>query len=241
MGLPRLARNRIFLFFDCDCRRGKELGGTGHLLSFCTMSGKREAEEEEENIAWRHSQARAVILADLMDESLPIDESICSAEEAWKYYSQMWEFADVPYSQFCKQLEKHREQVDVKFVRSAKEWAAFKRDRERYPVATHYSNGRPIFRHSPAYPLLQEDVYAGRHKNMTPSLFQATRVEYQEWGLKEFTQRIYQMERQRKFVNYLEKKRSAKDTQDKVARAAAYAKQVEARAQKMRKKAKTDS
>ena len=35
----------------------------------------------------------------------------------------------------------------------------------------------------------------------------ATRKEYEEWDLDIFTQRIYQTERQLKFINYLERKR----------------------------------
>ena len=170
------------------------------------MPPKRK--KEDKGVDWRNSAARDILLSDLMDETLPLDEDVCPAHEAWEHYSQMAEFQLVPYAQFEKQLKAHREQVDDKFIRAQRQWAAFKRDRSRYPVVDTYADGRRIFRHSPAYDLLRDDVYNRRHVGQNPTAFQATRPEYLEWDLGVFTQRIYQMERQWKFVNYLEKKRS---------------------------------
>lgn len=183
------------------------------------MSGKRE---KEKGIPWRNSAARQTLLDDLIDESLPIDEEACSTEEAWEHYRHMPEFAFVPYSQFVKQLKDHRKQVDDGFRRAVEQYAAFRRDRERYPVATVYDDGRPIFRHSAAYQQLKKDVYSGAHHGVTPSALRLSTPVYLEWDLAEFTQRIYQMERQWKFVNYLEKKRAEKEANKKAARQAAH-------------------
>ena len=86
-------------------------------------------------------------------------------------------------------------------------WAAFKQDQSCYPVVDTYADDRQIFHHSPAYDLLHDDVYNRCHVGQNPTAFQATR-DYLEWEFGVFTQWIYQMECQWKFVNYLEKKRS---------------------------------
>lgn len=180
------------------------------------MPGKRK--KEEPGINWRDSAAKDMLLADLAAETLPIDEDVCSAEEAWSYYKELIEFKNVPFSQFEKQLKTHREKMSAKFVRSIEQWNAFQRLREQRPEPTTYDNGRRIFRHSAAYKLLRDDVYNKRHHSMTPSAFRLTRPEYQEWGLTEFSQRIFQMERQWKFINYLEKKREDEKIKKEVAR-----------------------
>ena len=184
--------------------------------TFFIMPEKRK--KEEPGIKWRDSAAKDMLLADLAAETLPIDEDVCSAEEAWSYYKELIEFKNVPFSQFEKQLKKHREQMSAKFVRSIEQWNAFQRLREQRPEPTTYDNGRRIFRHSAAYKLLRDDVYNKRHHSMTPSAFRLTCPEYQEWGLTEFSQRIFQMERQWKFINYLEKKREDEKIKKEVAR-----------------------
>ena len=88
------------------------------------------------------------------------------------------------------------------------QWTAYQRDRALFPEENAvYPNGRHLFRLSPAHPLLTEDVRQGLHHKMTPTALRATRKEYEEWDLDIFTQRIYQTERQLKFINYLERKR----------------------------------
>ena len=171
--------------------------------------------EQSKGIPWKNSASQQILLDDLIDESLPIDEEGCSTEEAWEHYGHMPEFASVPYWQFEKQLKEHRKQVDRKYRRSMKQYAAFQRDRERYPVALNYDNGRPIFRHSEAYQQLKQDVYSGAHRGVEPSALRHSNPVYHAWGLEEFTQRIYQMERQWKFVNYLEKRRAEKEAKKK--------------------------
>ena len=77
-----------------------------------------------------------------------------------------------------------------------------------------YGNGKRIFRVSPSQALLTTDIQTGKLLEIAPSAFRVTRDEYQEWELHLFTQRIYQAERQKKFINYLEKKRDEKKIVD---------------------------
>jgi len=172
------------------------------------MPPKRK--HQEKGISWSGSAARLVLLADLAEGNVPLDESACSAEEAWEYYQELLEFKDVPFSQFEKQLEAHWAQMNRKMVRAMDQWTALQSDRGKHPEPTHYDNGKLIFRLTPAYEVLRTDVNAGVHHEYTPSALKALCPEYFGWDLGEFTQRIHQMERQKKFINYLEKQRKEK-------------------------------
>ena len=198
-----------------------------------TMAEKRKAEEK--GINWRNSAARFMILEDLAAEVLPVEEDVCSAEEAWEYYGQLAEFEDVPFSQFEYQLKQHRKQVDDKFMSAMKHWAVLQEDRAKHSKRTTYDNGRRIFRHSAAYKKLHEDVYARRHLSLSPTALWKTKGEYQEWEVEEFRPRIYQMERQWKFVNYLEKKREDEKREKELAKIHEYRKKVEEKAKKQKK------
>jgi len=185
------------------------------------MSEKRKADDIQD-INWQNSAARAMILEDLATGQLPLDEEHLSTDEAWDYYSSLHEFTGVPYSQFARQLQTHRERVDEKRERSVEQHAALLRDRSKHSKPTTYDNGKPIFRYSDAYEMLKRDVYAGKHIGLTPSAFRLTETAYKRWNLKEFKEHIYQMERQWKFVNYLEKKRDDKENAAKAAKDKAF-------------------
>ena len=92
---------------------------------------------------------------------------------------------------------------------SVPQYQAFLRDRELHPVQTQYESGRKIFSASPAFPLLNADVDANKHKSMTTSQFKSTRQEYAEWSVDEIRHRILQRVRYIKFCNHLKAKRAA--------------------------------
>lgn len=68
-------------------------------------------EPRKQNIAWRTSDARRILIKDLETGVLPLDAAKCSADEAWERYRSKLPFLHVPYKQFCKQLAAHREQL----------------------------------------------------------------------------------------------------------------------------------
>lgn len=179
------------------------------------MSGKRG--HNEKGIDWKNSGARIILLNDLSDDALPIDETACPAEEAWAHYKELMEFSAVPFWQFEKQLRKHRESFKAKDARAMTLWNAYKEMRKRHNEPCTYDDGRRIFRHSEAFKSLRNDVFAGRHRGLTPAALRDEREEYREWPLDVFTQRVYQMERQWKFINYLEKKRAEKKEKEDAA------------------------
>jgi hypothetical protein len=108
------------------------------------------------NIDWIHSEAKKVILADLMDGHLSLDENVVSAETAFQVYKarRLEAFADVGFDQFKLRLKDHRDQVSKLHAASLWEEAAFPYDRVLVdPRGTHNHRGEPIFDKSPAQEL----------------------------------------------------------------------------------------
>ena len=195
------------------------------------MAEKRKADDGDD-IKWLKLAARAIILADLASGELTVDEDAYLTDEAWDHHSSLHEFRDVPFSQFARQLKIHRERQGKDVERSKEQYAALLRDRSKHAKPTTYENGKPTFRYSDAHPLLQGDVCNERHRGLTPAEFRATRPEYQKWEPQEFAQRIFQMEHQSKFVNYLETNREEKKDKNEAAKN----KEFEAHVMKQEKK-----
>jgi len=69
------------------------------------------SEQEPPRVDWRRCPARAVLLDDLKVGVLSLDAIETSVDEAWEMYREREEFANVPFSQFKRQLKAHREQI----------------------------------------------------------------------------------------------------------------------------------
>jgi hypothetical protein len=166
------------------------------------------------NIDWIHSEAKKVVLADLMDGHLSLDENVVSAETAFLVYKahRQEAFADVGFQQFKLRLKDHRNQV--KKLHDASQWeeAAFEHDRLLVePQGTHNHRGEPIFDRSPAQELLRQDVKDRQHDKMSPMDLWYSRPEYLIFALGIFRHRIYQEVRLQKYWNHLEDKRKEKE------------------------------
>jgi hypothetical protein len=87
-----------------------------------------------ENIKWRNSIAREILLSDLEDGILSTDEKDLSAEEAWeKFYRHFYEFRKVPFEQFKTKIKDHRNQVQRMINTSAEDELALAHDRGLHP------------------------------------------------------------------------------------------------------------
>jgi len=165
-------------------------------------------------IAWRNSVQRDILLDDLLCGVLPVEASELSAEQAWIIcYSQMAEFASVPFSQFKARLQDHRKQVKERLARSRAEEIALTHDRTIFPRQLRNSRGELVFDLAPAKLLLRRDMKANKHKQMTPKELQSTRDEYSGFNSRKFKERIYQEIRRNKFINYLNAKRDKQGIQ----------------------------
>ena len=170
-------------------------------------------------IDWRRSEAKLVLLDDLQKNVLPLDESVVSAEQAWAVYSEHEAFKGlVEFKQFKIQLKAHRQQVMKKKPDLSLQLHALAHDRQLHPRASHNNRGEPVFDMSDAKALLRSDIEEDKHLGITPSQFRQTRVEYKQFPLKIFKERVYQEVRRRKFVYYMNWKRAKKVEKAKKAR-----------------------
>ena len=131
--------------------------------------------EELPNIKWRKSEARNIILDDLLSGVLPNDPDELSAEMAWNLcYVHMEEFRRVPFSQFKARLKDHRKQFNNKLERSLEEEQFLVHDRGLVPRRSMNDRCKIVFNLHPAKELLRQDIANGRHKHMTPLQLQNT-------------------------------------------------------------------
>ena len=154
---------------------------------------------------WRGSEAKNIVLDDLLKGVLPVDANILSAEDAWELtYKYMYEFKDVPFQQFKDRLRDHRKQMKSGLQRSNIEEEALQHDRKLYPRQLKNSKGELVFDLHPAKLLLRKDVAERKHLVMKPMELQETRPECRLFDHCKFKERIYQEVRQVKFINWLE-------------------------------------
>ena len=168
-------------------------------------------------INWRKSEAREVILNDLMELRLPIEEDVMSAEEAWEeMYFPLPEFQNVVFSQFKARLKDHRKQVGRRMGANTFFLDAFRHDQQLMErgiipgAGEHDRHGNLIFDRSAAKPLLKGDVIEEKHKEMTPEELHGSRDEYQIWPIETFRRRLRQEICTQKWLYYLEWKRAKK-------------------------------
>ena len=163
-------------------------------------------------VNWLTTEAREILLQDLEDGTLPLEDEVMSAIEAWGYYSQLFEFREIVYTQFEHQLIKHREQVGLKNAHIEKQLAAIAHDRRLHPEKAYNRRGERVFYLSPAYPLLVEDVQEERYKSLSKIALFHSRDEYkQEWKFEIFERRLRQEIMRQKFVNECNIKRAKKE------------------------------
>jgi hypothetical protein len=165
----------------------------------------------EDNIIWRNSEARCILIEDLVRGILPLERSQMTEAEAFEIYQGMVGFADVRFPQFRARLKDHRAQVKKSSQRSKYEEECLKHDRLIFPRKLLDENGTPVFDLHPAKLLLREDVAEGKHLLMTPlQLWKSRPDEYMLFQEPFFRNKMYQAVRRQKFVNYLQIKREEK-------------------------------
>ena len=149
-------------------------------------------------------------MEDLISGILPLSAQEMSAEEAWEIcYSHMLEFVEpgVVFSQFEARLKDHRKQLSKEHVRAQEEAAALEHDRLLFPRQITKPNGDFVFDLHPAKLILRRIVAEGDHIGVRPKDLWNSRQEFKDFKLAEFTRRIYQEERRKKFIRYLNRRR----------------------------------
>ena len=152
-----------------------------------------------------------VLMADLRSGELELDWRKFSVRKAWEKYRYHPAFHDIVcYEQFQSNLSPHRRSVKKSLERVNEEQAAFEHDRRLYSDTTHNQLGELKYHHSETQEFLRDDVQAGLHLDMVPSVLKSTRPEYKEYSLKKFTEHIYQEVRYQKYIYWLELERERK-------------------------------
>ena len=159
-------------------------------------------------IDWKKSDARTLVLRDLIEGVLPLSEADCSAAEAWEIYRHSFEFARVPFAQFEERLRDHRRQISDKHIQAASDAQALAHDRALFPRSLNNQKGELVFDLHPAKLLLRVDVLEGKHLTMKPSELQQSKPAYMVFDKTIFKFRIYQEVRRNKFLNYLAERRA---------------------------------
>ena len=178
-------------------------------------SGTVRAPKNLDWIDWKSSEAKDVIMFDLIENILPLEEEEMSAEDAWELiHSHLPEFVGpgVVFSQFKERLADHRKQVTKARRQSHIECEAFLHDTDLCPLPTHHLGRRnqPIFDRHPAKRLPRQDIENNEHVGMFPSAFQLTRREHGECDAMTFKRHIHQEIRRVKCIFCLNTKREAK-------------------------------
>ena len=175
-----------------------------------------DEKDDRKGIDWKNSKARDILLMDLKNGVLPLDETELSASEAWRtVYGILDDFVHVPFKQFEKQLQAHREQVKHANMARERDAISIAYDRKLYPSKIRNHRNEVVFDKSPAQPLLREDVKNGLHERMTVGALKAMRSEYTPFKDFKFRERIYQEVRRQKFMYYMEWKRAKKEVEKK--------------------------
>ena len=156
-------------------------------------------------IKWPKSEARNIVLNDLLKGVLPVDAKELSAEDAWELsHKNMVEFKDAPFEQFKDRHRDHRRQMKNGLQRDDIEKEASQHNRNLCPGQPKNSKGELVFDLHPAKLLLRKDVAERKHLMMKPMELQERRPECLLFDCCKFEERIYQEVRQVKFINWLE-------------------------------------
>ena len=78
-----------------------------------------QIKKEDKDIDWRKSEARDIILSNLMDEMLPLDEDVCPACQAWEQMAGLQHVLSLKDS--CNHT---KNKVDNKFIYTQQQWVA---------------------------------------------------------------------------------------------------------------------
>lgn len=177
---------------------------------------KRERDDEKKKkrtgwIDWKNSAAREILMEDLEQGGWLYgkDEDARTVFDAYQHRQP--EFADIPFSQFEVRYNDAIAKAAKRRARSAQEEEWMKHDRRLHPRQTHNHRGEPVFdMDEKAKEALREDVKNKLYRILEPRELWELRKVYQKYDPNIFRQRIYQEIRRNKYLNYLEKKRTAK-------------------------------
>jgi len=147
--------------------------------------------------AWQYSQAKKLLVQDLLNGTIPLDSLVMGPQEV---YQQHPEFRQYDFNRFRDQLRDLRKKLSEKNDCSASDNMALAHDRRIHPMPTHNHRGEPRWEGSKSERLLKHDIAHNKQQAMEPKDLFATQQEYGKYDLEVFCKHIYQEEGRRKFI-----------------------------------------
>ena len=179
--------------------------------------------EKDAWVKWKEHPAREIFNIDIEQGGWLYGKDDEDARDVYEIYKEREPeaFKDVPFDQFKENFDTTMKKAAKRRARSAEELEFMRHDRILHPRQTHNQRGEPVFdMDEEAKQQLREDIENKVHKGMKPSELHALRPVYQRYELHIFRPRIYQEIRRKKFINYLNKKRTEKRDAYKAKKAA---------------------
>lgn len=144
---------------------------------------------------WRYSDAKHLIVQDMLDGLVAYDKPIKNVERLFnQMYKHQKEFADFPFD-----LERYKSRIArLQGVVKQMKWSADKdrialdQARNKYGTPTHDPIGRPVWRGSEAAKQLDEDMAKGLHTTMKPGELWKSNPIYHDFSKARFSKRIDQ-------------------------------------------------
>ena len=152
---------------------------------------------ENRGQSWSKSAARMLLQRDLERGIVSLNTRIMRPKVV---YDMRPEYQVIDYTKFVERLRAMRKQLAASKGRALSDSDAFAHDRAMYPEPTHNHKGEPRWEGSIAQALLKDEIYMVLELGVKPQQLYLSRSEYQQYGLKAFRDKIYQMDRTRKFL-----------------------------------------
>ena len=150
---------------------------------------------------WINSDAKKLMVQDMMDGIVPVDEKILNVEKLFnELYAHQPEFKDFPFDITRYTDRIGRLQTAVRRLKWASDYdrQCLEEARSVYPKQAHGPTGEILWRESEADHFLELDMEAGLHLQMKPSELRATRECYKQFNPKRFSKRIDQKKQEAK-------------------------------------------
>ena len=152
-------------------------------------------------VAWRCSEAKQIMVQDMMDGIVPVKEKIKDPERLYReLYGDREEFADYPYTKNVpSRISRLQATVGKMGDAATKDNADFLVDRARNPASSVGYNGRVLWKGSEADRMLKIDMAAGKHLRMHPRELKAERplVYTEAFTVDRIAKRIDQLKEQK--------------------------------------------
>jgi hypothetical protein len=168
---------------------------------------KTTTKSDKRALKWQGSQARKLLVDDLVSGHVPIKSKGDGGMKPQDVYNMRSEFREFPYDKFRDHLRCLRRQICEKKEAALSDSAALANDETIHPKKLKNHRGELRWEGSMAQQLLRLDMDDGKHQIMKPENLYNSRFEYlEQCSLGTFREHIYQEMRRRRKVRFAKNK-----------------------------------